>query len=65
LGKPVLFDIYISKLITWGAWKNPKNNAMRKIAEWVDAILFALIAVYFINLFIFQMYKIPTSSLEK
>jgi len=65
LGIPVIFDIYISKFIPWGAWKNPKNKSLRKIAEWTDAILFALIAVYFINLFIFQMYKIPTSSLEK
>ena len=65
LGIPVIFDIYISKFIPWGAWKNPKNKSLRKIAEWADAILFALIAVYFINLFIFQMYKIPTSSLEK
>jgi len=65
LGIPVIFDIYISKFIPWGAWKNPKNKALRKIAEWVDAILFALVAVYFINLFIFQMYKIPTPSLEK
>ena len=65
LGIPVIFDIYISKFIPWGAWKNPQNKFLRKVAEWVDAILFALIAVYFINLFIFQMYKIPTASLEK
>jgi len=65
LGIPLIFDVYISKLIPWGFWKNPKNKALRKIAEWVDAILFALVAVYFINLFIFQMYKIPTPSLEK
>ena len=65
LGIPFIFDIYISKLIPWGFWKNPKNKALRKLAEWVDAILFALIAVYIINLFIFQMYKIPTASLEK
>jgi len=65
LGIPVIFDIYISKFIPWGAWKNPENKSLKKVAEWVDAILFALIAVYIINLFIFQMYKIPTSSLEK
>ena len=65
LGVLVIFDIYISKFVPWGAWKNPKNKSLRKVAEWVDAILFALVAVYFINLFIFQMYKIPTSSLEK
>ena len=65
LGIPVIFDIYISKFIPWDAWKNPRNKSLKKVAEWADAILFALVAVYFINLFIFQMYKIPTSSLEK
>ncbi|MDR1718709.1 MAG: S26 family signal peptidase [Dysgonamonadaceae bacterium] len=65
LGIPVLFDIYISKILPWGAWKKTENKHVRKLAEWVDAIFFALIAVYLINLFIFQNYKIPTSSLEK
>jgi len=32
---------------------------------WVDAIVFALIAVYFINIYLFQNYQIPSSSLEK
>jgi signal peptidase I len=65
LGLPVIFDIYISKFIPWGAWKNAKNQSVRKIAEWTDAIVFALVAVYFINIFVFQNYKIPSSSLEK
>ena len=65
LGLPLIFDIYISKIIPWGAWKRSKNKTIRKIAEWVDAILFALIAVYLIHLFVFQNYKIPSSSLEK
>jgi signal peptidase I len=65
LGIPVIFDIYISKIIPWGAWKNTKNKSLHKIAEWTDAIVFALVAVYFINVFIFQNYKIPSSSLEK
>jgi signal peptidase I len=64
-GLPVIFDVYISKFIPWGAWKNAKNPTLRKAAEWVDAIVFALVAVYFINIFIFQNYKIPSSSLEK
>ncbi|GHU63995.1 signal peptidase I [Bacteroidia bacterium] len=64
-GLPVIFDIYISKFVPWGAWKNAKNKSVRKIAEWADAIIFALVAVYFINIFIFQNYKIPSSSLEK
>lgn len=65
LGIPLIFDIYISKIIPWGAWKQSKNKTVRKVAEWVDAIVFALVAVYLINLFIFQNYKIPSSSLEK
>ncbi len=35
------------------------------IMSWVDALVFALVAVYFINLFFFQNYVIPSSSLEK
>ncbi len=62
---PLIFDIYISKVIPWGKWKKSKNKTVRKIAEWTDAIVFALVAVYFINTYIFQNYKIPTSSLEK
>ena len=65
LGLALIFDIYISKIIRWDAWKYSKNKFLRTIADWADAIIFALVAVYIINIFIFQMYKIPTSSLEK
>lgn len=61
----LFFDIYISKLVPWSFWKRSKNTSFRKTMEWVDAILFALIAVYFINTFFFQNYQIPSSSLEK
>lgn len=60
-----LFDIYITKYVNWTWWKQSKNKSVRKTMEWVDAILFALVAVYFINTFFFQNYQIPTSSLEK
>jgi len=62
---PVIFDVYITKIIPWSFWKKTKNRHLLKVAEWTDAIVFALIAVYFINLFLFQNYKIPSSSLEK
>ncbi|MDR2118264.1 MAG: signal peptidase I [Tannerellaceae bacterium] len=65
VGLIVLVDIFLTKRIPWGAWKKSKNPSVRKTLEWVDDILFALIAVYFINLFILQMYQIPSSSLEK
>ncbi|MDR1259524.1 MAG: signal peptidase I [Tannerellaceae bacterium] len=65
LGLIVLADIFLTKYIPWGAWKKTKNPSTRTVLEWVDDILFALIAVYFINLFVFQNYQIPSSSLEK
>lgn len=61
----LFFDIYITRYIPWGAWKKSDNVMIRKTMEWVDAIVFALIAVYFINTFFFQNYQIPSSSLEK
>jgi signal peptidase I len=64
-GEILIFDIYISKFIPWNGWKKSKNVTLRVVADWADAIIFSLIAVYFINIFIFQMYKIPSSSLEK
>ena len=62
---PFIFDIYISKKIPWGFWKKSKNPAVRSIMSWVDAIVFALVAVYFVNIYVFQNYQIPSSSLEK
>ena len=50
--------------IRWQWWKEAEGP-VRFIMSWVDAIVFALVAVYFINLFFFQNYVIPSSSLEK
>lgn len=65
VGFIVLADIYLTKFIPWGAWKNVKNPRLRNALDWVDDIVFALVAVYFINIFLFQNYQIPSSSLEK
>lgn len=62
---PLIFDIYITKKIPWSFWKKSKNPAVRSVMSWVDAIVFALIAVYFVNIYVFQNYQIPSSSLEK
>ena len=62
---PFIFDAYITKKIPWTWWKESKNPSVRSIMSWVDAIVFALIAVYFVNLYFFQNYVIPSSSLEK
>lgn len=62
---PFIFDVYISKKISWGWWKKVRNPAVRSVMSWVDAIVFALVAVYFVNIYVFQNYQIPSSSLEK
>ena len=61
---PFIFDAYITKKIRWQWWKDAEKP-VRVIMSWVDAIVFALVAVYFINQFFFQNYVIPSSSLEK
>ena len=62
---PVIIDSFISKYIPWTWWKKSKNKSFVAVMGWVDAIVFALVAVYFINTFLFQNYQIPSSSLEK
>ncbi|MBR4846123.1 MAG: S26 family signal peptidase [Bacteroidaceae bacterium] len=62
---PFIYDAYISKKIPWTWWKKSENKTFVWIMGWVDAIVFALVAVYFVNQFFFQNYVIPTSSLEK
>ena len=61
---PFIYDVYITKKINWQWWKDAEGP-VRFVMSWVDALVFALVAVYFINLFFFQNYVIPSSSLEK
>ena len=61
---PFIYDVYITKKINWQWWKE-SEGPVKWIMSWVDALVFALVAVYFINLFFFQNYVIPSSSLEK
>lgn len=65
LGALLLFDIYITGYIPFSWWKHSKNKFVRDVMSWVDAIVYALILVYFIFAFIGQNYQIPSSSLEK
>lgn len=62
---PFIFDIYITKKIKWTWWKELESDMARMLMSWLDAIVFALVAVYFVNNFFFQNYQIPSSSLEK
>jgi len=64
---PLIVDAFTTKYINYGWWRQYKDTkpALYTLCSWIDAILFALVAVYFINLYIFQNYQIPSSSLEK
>ena len=62
---PILYDALVTRFIKWDWWKQLKNKFLYQIMSWVDPIVFALVAVYFVNIYIFQNYAIPTSSLEK
>ncbi len=65
LGLPLLFDIYITGYIPFTWWKKSKSAITRSVMSWVDAIVYALVLVYFVFAFIGQNYQIPSSSLEK
>lgn len=67
LGLAVIFDIYVTKKVHWSFWKkkNPPNGKQTKVVEWIDAIIFAVIAATFIRMFFIEAYTIPTPSMEK
>ena len=64
---PLIADMFTTRYINYSWWKKYKetNPTLYTICSWIDAIVFALVAVYFINVYIFQNYQIPSSSLEK
>ncbi|MEG1899502.1 MAG: signal peptidase I [Bacteroidales bacterium] len=67
LGLAIIFDVYISKKVRWAFWKKKteKKGKVSGLFEWIDAIIFALVAATFIRMFFFEAYTIPTSSMEK
>lgn len=65
LGLILLFDIYITGYIPFTWWKKSKSKTVRTVMSWVDAIVYALVLVYFVFSFVGQNYQIPSSSLEK
>ena len=63
---PLIYDLYISRKINWSWWREPEvRPEVNLIMSWVDAIVFAMVAIYFLNQFFFQNFVIPSSSLEK
>jgi signal peptidase I len=64
IGLAVVYDIYISEKVNWTFWKK-RDGKNSSFIEWLDAMIFAIIAVTLINIFLFQNYRIPTGSMEK
>lgn len=67
LGLPIFYDFYISKKVNWTFWKKrgiPKEKRS-KLVEWIDALVFAVIAATLIRMFFIEAFTIPTSSMEK
>ncbi|MBQ7269382.1 MAG: signal peptidase I [Bacteroidales bacterium] len=65
-GLGVIFDIFITRKVRWNFWKKRYKEGEKHSAanDWLDAVIFAVIVVTFINIFFFQSFKIPSSSME-
>src|SRR3954471_22289834 len=52
--------------MNWKFWKRDKTKKKKTATrEWVDAIIFAVIAATIIRTFFIEAYTIPTPSMEK
>ena len=65
-GLVVIFDLFITKKVKWAFWKKEYKEGEKHNVwlDWLDAIIFAVIVVTFINIFFFKAFKIPSSSME-
>lgn len=64
LGFGVIYDMHISKKVNWTFWKK-RGKEKSKLVEWVDAVIFAVVAATLIRMFFIEAFTIPTSSMEK
>ena len=65
-GLVVIFDHHITRKVKWLFWKKYYKEGEKRntLLDWLDAIIFAVVFVTFINIFFFQAFKIPSSSME-
>ena len=65
LGLPVIFELCVSRRLKgWLEKISAKSRGLKVALGWLDAIVFAVVVVTFINIFFFQAFKIPSSSME-
>jgi signal peptidase I len=62
-GLGIIYDLYITRKVNWTFWKK-RDQKNSTFIEWLDALIFAVVAVTLINIYLFQNYKIPTPSME-
>ena len=64
-GLPVVFEFCVSRrLKAWLDKAAEKNRFLKAVFGWLDAIVFAVVLVTFLNVFFIQAFKIPSSSME-
>lgn len=64
-GLIIIYDLYVSRKVNWTFWKKRDGKKKSVLVEWVDAIIFAVVAATLIRMFFIEAYTIPTSSMEK
>ncbi len=70
LGLPLIYDLYISRLgYKFIGRRNAelckRSKTYKGVYEWVNSIIFAVVVATLIHTYVFQLYVIPTSSMEK
>lgn len=70
LGLPVIYDLYISGYFYRLIWRHnaewcKRSRTYKALYEWINAIVFATVVATLVHIFFFQMYVIPSSSMEK
>ena len=69
-GVPIIFDLCVTKyfsryVLNYHREWRAKSKTYKTVAEWVEAIVFAVVVASVIHIFVFQMYVIPSPSMEK
>lgn len=70
LGEIFIYDYFISQYVDRYVWSYnrvlcQKSALWKSIWGWIDAIVWAGVVATLIHLFVFQLYVVPTSSMEK
>jgi signal peptidase I len=63
----ILFDLYFTKKVKWAFWHVHTSDHSRLVfwSEWLDAIIFAVIAASLLKTFFTEAYRIPSPSMEQ